>query len=364
MRRVFTPARGNSAIPSWAAQSTLNEWLTLPGDTRLTPVMTDVSPYDAAKINISSYSGACLHPTTGDFYVIGGGHADYAGNDVYRLTVMSEAPAWTKLRGPTPAAYFPNSSTPGTAYYAEEPDGKARPASRHTWWSLHIDAVREKLFMITAGAVWGTGNETFATVDTFDLTTNDYDPAGTWASAPFVQAGMLCVMDARGDVWISGSSGDATIAKWTRSSATWATQGTQQVYDRHGSFCYDSLRDRVVKLPETGVNGRHWPCSGAFSVTYFTMTGDITVSSSGTLVYEPVLDRYLLAPDSPGASVTLYSIHPTTWVATAYSTTGTAPITGGAGRGNMNRRICYHPQLGGLLVQPEADDYLHFLRTH
>jgi hypothetical protein len=244
VNRIFAPSRVNTDfVPSWASGATVAQWTTLPGDTRLTSIM-EAQDAPVPNVMISSYSGMALHPETGAAYVAGGGHDDGQMNEVHKFNVLSETPQWSQLGTRTPYSQIQHKyqdGVPGPAYYLD-----GRPASRHTWWSMHVIPERNRLMFFTAGAVWGTGNESYPTVDGFRLDTNDWDPEDTFADAPFVQAGLLCARDAAGNVWISRSNGSGDIAKWTQSTATWATVGGQYVYDRHGGFCYDSLRDRIV----------------------------------------------------------------------------------------------------------------------
>lgn len=320
--------------------------------------MTSPSP-GGNKAFITSYCGAALHPDTADLYVIGGGHADYAGNDVYKLNLNSETPTWTMLRAPSPSSAIQadnqSATVPGYAYYL---DGS--PTSRHTWENIKVVPERNRVFLFTAGAVWGNGNGTFPVVDAFNLATNSYDASGTYASAPLAQAGMMTVRDGAGNVWISTNG--SNIYKWTQATATWQFMGSANVYDRHGGALYDSLRDRVVKLPDTQSQGRYWSATGALGLTYFSMTGAITSAASATAVYEPVLDRYLLFPKGTTA---VYSVHPTTFVSSLVTTTGTAySLPGTDGEQTMGGRISYVSQLGGVVVVPSASLPIKFIRTH
>src|SRR5690606_10492391 len=107
-----------------------------------------------------------------------GGHADYAGNEVYEIDLSVDAPAWKILRQPTPMKFVvPSNASKGVFndYYLD-----GRPSSTHTYYALNYLATRKAIFKFGAGSVWGTGNEKNWKTDAFSLVNNDWQPAGSW----------------------------------------------------------------------------------------------------------------------------------------------------------------------------------------
>ena len=353
--RVFQFTVQASGSPAWS-QTTINQWTSL-ASTQLTAVMTDTEPFSTNKNFITSYSGAALDETALHLYVIGGGHADSANNGCYRLKLGQATPAWERVRGPTPQAQIQGAATAEQNAYKYYLDG--RPTSRHTYYNLQVQPTLTRIFMYGGGAIWGNGGALTPHTDTFNITTSDYDSAGSWPDNPIAYNGpTLCVKDSAGDVWLA-HPGTGQVYKWSLATQTYALAGTANVYNTDTPACYDSLRDRIVRFPK-GVQGQYWNRAGAFSVTSFSFSGGLT-SASGHAVYEPTLDRYLYL--SHGSNV-LWSIHPTTWAATQVSTTGTPWTPAGDGTSNYYGRFCYVPSLGGVIVVPNGNSNVYWMRTH
>ena len=280
-------------MPAWA-NGPVDEWVSIP-NTQLLAAMTDPNP-GGSKAFITSYCGAALHPDTLDLYVIGGGHASYAGNEAYKLVLDSEQPTWVKLSSPTsgqlydPIAFAADPK--GFPYYLD-----GRPSARHTWDAIHVIPERNAVCLFGAGAVWGNGNGGFPNVDAWDIGTRDYVARGAFRDCPFQTAGMLCVKDAEGNVSIQEQSGSAAIYKWTIPDEC-EVKANGGVHN-YATACYDSLRNRVVRFPDNRnapINGRYWSCSGPVVPTSFMFSSAPTGSWQGYVRHDPFLDRYLFLP--------------------------------------------------------------------
>jgi hypothetical protein len=342
--------------------TTVNQWVQLSGTT-LTSVMTDAEPFSLPKRYISSYSGGSLDPTNSDLYVIGGGHADNANNGVYRLRLNQSAPSWTKLRGPTQpvsgsmwaSGEISSTSTVGYAYYHD-----GRPCSRHTYNQVHAQPTLNKVFLHGGQAIWGNGNGSTNATDAFNVATGDYDATGTHPSAMSYGQALIGVRDSNGDVWFQ-NNGNGQVTKWTLATQAYSFVGSGSVYEQETPACYDSTRNRIVRLPARNSQGAYWNRTGAFSETRFSFSSGLTNAfNGGYAVYDPINDRYLLLPIE---SSVIWSVHPTTWAATVLATTGTPWTAGNAGINRYYGRFAYVPQFGGVIVQPSADVNCYWMKT-
>jgi hypothetical protein len=197
-----------------------------------------------SKEYVTAYSGACVKDNGSEVFLAGGGHADYAGNEVYTLRLQNDAPRWVRRNNPTPVVG--PSSHIGTPYYSD-----GRPTSRHTYWHLQFVNARNRMFYIGGAAIWGNGNGLTSAVDAFNPDTNDYEPARTYASLPtspsyavYVAQGVA--KDANENVWLQNPGGG--LYRWDQVTATTSLVAIRSVYEIDTAFCVDPVRNRMVRF--------------------------------------------------------------------------------------------------------------------
>lgn len=105
---------------------------------------------------ISEWSGAALDTKRSRLILFGGGHADYAGNELYAFDVNKLA--WERMTDP-----FPN---PKDDDSDENEDGT--PQSRHSYGGLAYLGHRDRFFAL-GGSVYRSGHGACDRVWTFDL---------------------------------------------------------------------------------------------------------------------------------------------------------------------------------------------------
>jgi hypothetical protein len=114
LRRVRAPAPPQR--PAWRQAMAAFTWAEVPTSNTL----ASLNPKNNASINpaypgnpewgaghaavITAWCGGCLDEATDDFWIpLGGGHADYAGNEPYKLNLRHDTPTWTMVRPPSGA---------------------------------------------------------------------------------------------------------------------------------------------------------------------------------------------------------------------------------------------------------------------
>ena len=131
-----------------------------------------------------------------------------------------------------------------------------RPASTHLYYGLTFVRAKQRIFKLSAGSVWGTGNESNSNVDGFDLTTNDWDPMGTWAPG-MPHGGAIDRPYAHHPLtddsytFFSGA-----FRKWTSATATWSSVAPRPSYGNNdivqgSSAAVDTLRTAFGITAET-----------------------------------------------------------------------------------------------------------------
>jgi hypothetical protein len=119
--------------PAWWTALAAGQWAAIAssgtiGGAAPSPAVADSETGQSAVI--SSWSGATVDQSNRRFILLAnGGHADYAGNEGYRLDLGNATPAWQRFIEPTPNANLTYNDNPAGPF-AVNSDGRAR--SMHT----------------------------------------------------------------------------------------------------------------------------------------------------------------------------------------------------------------------------------------
>jgi len=351
----------DGGIPSWRQGLAKWQWVELPGTAMTSRTVADpfTGAMTAPTARIDAWNGLAADRDTNRLYLAcAGGHADWAGNEVYELDLGAELPRWRILRDPTPGA----SIVMNQPYYLD-----GRPSSTHLYYALHFVRSRGRIFKLSAGSVWGDGNSNNNNVDAFALAAGDWDPSGTWAPAamtgnaidrPYAQ--QLDTDDVY--TFVAGS-----FRRWVAASATWETLAARPSYanddlvNASGSVV-DASRQRVVFLRNlyrvSQKQGLAITFSGGLSdVTFTGPAADRATDAAPGVSYLPGDDVYLLKT-SPGAE--LARIDPGTFAITDQPTTGGPPPDAVNG---IYTRWQYLPRLHGVAYLPSGASNVWFLAT-
>lgn len=328
--------------PAWRNALARWQWVQLSGTAAFSGVTPTTNPGGSYNGRLDAWNGFAAKGSS--VYIAGmGGHADYAGNEAYKLDLVAASPAWTILRQPTPAAQV----TLNTPYYAD-----GRPSSGHLYYSLY--AVGDELIRTDNGSEWGDGNHSDDECVAFSLTTNDWRANGTYPDSPAGPYAVARCIDPRdGTIYYAGLSAlhkrHPTTGAWTQ-LASWPENGTA-VYYRPGAV--DTTRNRVLFFGNAYIpsNGGLLYDVAANTMTSIVFSGTgmaaVIAASGNSSWYDAVIDRFIVKNTS-GASV--YTVHPTTFECVALATTGGGSIAN-AVNGVFNKFV-YVPSMGGYYYQP------------
>ncbi|MGH8260218.1 MAG: hypothetical protein ACREUG_11060, partial [Steroidobacteraceae bacterium] len=118
--------------PAWWTALPAGQWAAIASVGTLGAVAPpNVSDSDTGqRAVISAWGGATVDQASRRLIILAnGGHADYAGNEGYRLDLGSETPAWQRFVDPTPNANLAYNDSPSGSF-ALNADG--RPRAMHT----------------------------------------------------------------------------------------------------------------------------------------------------------------------------------------------------------------------------------------
>jgi hypothetical protein len=235
------PASGSPQADHPAVKMPANSWLEVP-NTKMQTVAPSQAKFPKtwgvcgpASV-VSAWSGGALDSKRSRLVLWGGGHADYAGNEVYVFDINKLA--WERLTDPFP-----------TPVKDQEVNADGTPNSRHTYGTLAYIAHADRFFGV-GGSLYGVG---FAKCDltwTFDFDTKKWEnrnPSGngiqgvnsTCAYDPATKKVWFCFPDGGG--WAHLASYDYDAKKWTEQS----TGGADLAY---GGCAVDTKRGLLVVM--------------------------------------------------------------------------------------------------------------------
>jgi len=271
------------------------QWLQIPGSNipllsqaRYNEILasTGSAPFwgNGAKAVITAWNSAAYDPVGHRFFVMGGGHTDYGGNEVYAYDL--DTLEWTRLTDPAPLTVQDGGQW--------RPDGS--PAAPHTYDGLVWNPVTETLWLTTTAYSYAPTGYYFPTEKAFW----EFDPetlswtahAQTVGSMPFASSAWLegryqiLVLDASGTVALINSDGSVV-------------RGSGGQPRDLGSAEYDPVRDVVYELGRTGIRAIDVADDGHVTSTVVArfdrdMAATFNFAEAG-MAYHPGLDAFLIS---------------------------------------------------------------------
>lgn len=339
----------STSLPAWVP-STIGQWVQISTSNTITSVHP--SPVPAGNTGPSSVVdtwGCIATSIDGDVYMWGGGHNDYAGNEVYRLRLNQATPVWQRLTTPS------SSVATNVKYYS---DGK--PSARHTYQALWFAG--GKLKSLGGQYVYGDATVSPSNTDLFDPTT------GAWTTQVNNNGGgwYACGDHATGVIYAAGVSGNYSSTTYARLDASnvWTTLGSgSSSGTAFGGSAFDSARSRIYRIGDYDGNKPvvYWTVGGG--ETNPALTGSAATAFDNATSY-PGVD-YDAGTDciymkAATASQTVYRLNCSTLVCDALTTSGVTP---GAASNGVNGRFKYVPNLKGFIYIPSWGN-AYFLRTN
>lgn len=176
-RTFIIPVTAASGAPAWFTSLVEKRWTAIPGINTLNAVSSGASlGFGGTFTDMTwAWTGGCVDQTRGELlFVANGGHANWAGNDVYACSIRSASPQWYRLTDPSPSSVITpvpcqsGSSTVSTSnlpagqghdpvgYAAMYLDGRMRAV--HGWHTVQF--ANGKAWYPTQASPAGVGNST------------------------------------------------------------------------------------------------------------------------------------------------------------------------------------------------------------
>lgn len=353
MRYVAPPV----VLPVWRQGQAVGEWREISG-TALSSVAPSPTPAGntGPSSKVDAWCSFALDTRSNKLYsAAGGGHLDYAGNEVDVLDLSQDSPAWSELRAPTAAGSVVSNS----AYYSD-----GRPSARHTYYGVVVCEQNDEL-LVFGGNMYGSSGALTDDVAAFDLLTSDWKADGTRPNMPAgvttLQGHATCVDPSTGDVYVIANE---MIQRWTRSTNTWSERVSQYdaPYGYEAMSAFDSTRNRILVIGGAADVTELYTLSGD-AMSLPTLTGSaasIDTQGGAGMQYVAAIDKYLVR--LAGSGGTVYQVDASSWDVSTFTTSGGASVPA-TSNGPYNKFL-YVPALSGCVYVPSYTGNAWFLRVH
>lgn len=384
--------------PAWLASQSVGTWVEVPA----TNTIKDIDPSGSATYNpvypsapewgggtslrniMSAWCSGAMNPATGDIYAWGGGHADYGGNEPYKLNVYSSAPTWQMLHPPSGSIGFPItdgalSSDPAiiaasaTGLYS---DGRPRPT--HTYNSI-LYVPGKGLSVMDLFYVYPHVNGPQKAYR-FNEGSNDWQLLCDYTALSGANSagGGTCYDSFRNCVWILGG-GAFNMVKVDCATGIATRHGTIDNHAQSPLLHYDSELD-LVYIVSTSNSGGWLDYPSRMSVfDPSTNLFHVTPSYTGSLPESLAITSHAVGWDQESKRLLLWNYggtrtligtlarpsnpRTTAWTAGTLTLSGSNAVTPSAPQVNGTfQRFNYVPKLGGCLLINAYDQKPYFFK--
>jgi len=219
----MTPAQVVAAIAALRP----GEWFEIPA-TKLRTVAPNPMPDGYFPYLVEAWSGGAYDTKRDRLVVWGGGHGDYAGNEVYAFDLKTFV--WTRITDPSA---YPSDDRFNKRHANVHPDGA--PISRHTYDSIEYVPSRDAMLVAGGSTLWSEASWADPDSHLFDFAALRWSRS---TACPVTSVAIVAAHDAQsGRVYAYGSGGATKFAYWDSTSGAWSTLSSAWVgwpNDGHG----------------------------------------------------------------------------------------------------------------------------------
>ncbi|HNP37824.1 MAG TPA: hypothetical protein PKK10_18430 [Woeseiaceae bacterium] len=325
----------------------VGHWYEIPGSKLEAAFPTPTPPgITGPRSVMDAWSGGAYDSVRDRLIVWGGGHCDYAGNEIYVFDI--ETSVWTRLTEPS------TQIVEGVSHY---PDGL--PSSRHTYDSLSFLPGTGEFVSVAEGGYFcqKDGNYERAT-DIFNFTLNRWDRGANFPDIGSSTGSVSAYDPVTGHVWVHGSYGNGRLAEYDPAKNKWKIHGDSIYLSIDGVAAIDSKRHQMIVVGGWGESnillvwnldrpgrGHSEPKSKGERV--------LETRQAIGLAYDPVADLYV---GWDGGS-DVYTLDPDGWVWSRVSPAGSNTVQGPEKNANGTYgRFQYIPSKNAYIVVSRTDE--------
>lgn len=370
--------------PAWLEPAAVHEWVAVPNSTIQGSPAWQAMPTPGFWGNqlgfVNAENGTGLNEENSEVWLFGGGHSDYAGNELASIVLSADSPVW-QLRCSRSAAAAMKAYGSGGGDPARNTDGK--PNSRHSYSGTHF--IRKlNQYLAIDGYTWDSANNRPMEPAVFDVASGAWTSAGTWSAPPGSDSssspGIYAKHPTTEDIYYGAGGGyklfklDTTTKAWTT-----VTSAIGTYFPGTDVQAIDSARNGLTVLSTRAGAGLTNTVFFRIDLTTGAKT-DLTMQAGadwtefqglstnhGGLHYAPELDCFFYYFGGTGQGGTVWKItnvSGNTWAMQKLTMTGvTVPAGSGVANGNILSRFRYLPGLRAVMALPAANSPIYVAKV-
>jgi chitodextrinase len=351
-----SPPPPPAVLPAWASGLAIGQWTQIPNTALSSVDPSPVPPGNSGPASkIIAWTSLVVDIRNSKLYSIaGGGHADYAGNEVDMLDLEVDQPSWTQVLAPTPTGQLTNCAS----YYSD-----TRPAARHSYYGVILNEFEDRI-MLLGGVFWCTSGGFHSAISSYNIGANTYSPPTAHPNMDTSLANGVAGIGrnpTNGDIYVAFNF---NLGRWTRSTNTFAllSPSGSPAAGNGAGVAYDTTRNVIYFLGGAGATHVYTPTANSW--TRVTVSGpnsaDVLAANAHAMAYVAAMDSYLVRLGTAGGTV--YQINAASFQATTFPTTNGTGVPGTV-NGPYNKFL-YVPRLNGAIYVPDYNGNAWFLRLH
>lgn len=276
-------------------------WYEVP-NSRLEAVFPNPPPRGNTGPNsvMDAWSGGAFDSQRDRLIVWGGGHQDYAGNEIYAFDV--NALSWTRVTEPTPS----NQIIQNAARYAD-----GRPSARHTYNYLQYSPEIDALVSLGLGGAYGGSAITGNAVDAFNFGTGRWEVKTSKPTNGSMFDSISAYDPISGKLYHHGAL-DGRLTAYDPLTNKWEGPFGSHFIEAGMTAAIDPVRRIMVATGGANNEVAVWDLKNpALDPKVVDTSGDATLQTATApgFVYDPVCDRFV----GWNGGVSIYALNPDTW---------------------------------------------------
>jgi hypothetical protein len=297
---------------------------------------------------MEAWSGGAYDTQRDRLIIWGGGHGDYAGNEIYVFDVRTLR--WQRLTEPSRNV----SGNESSCWYSD-----GLPKSRHTYDQLEYMPTVDRFIAVGCSSPYPQSH-TYEDVVAFNFNTNTWS---TLASSSATDYGALTATDPNtGHVWFHGAGSAGFLREYNPQTNVWTRRGASGTWiDYEMTASLDPIKRRFVVVGLRRFVVFNMDGGTSASPTEVSTSGPRTAQNfeSPGFEWDPVIRKFVAW--GSGASVYTIDLDSNTWTQVAPAATNTVTPTAPTVQGTFGRWR-YMPTYNAYILVNEINQNVYFYK--
>jgi hypothetical protein len=296
-----------------------------------------------------AWSGGAFDTVRDRLIVWGGGHGDYAGNELYVFDLNNLE--WSRLTDPS----APSGGSDSSGVY-----GDGRPRSTHTYNCLSFASKTGKFYYMGLGATWPNGNHSHR-AGAFDFGSNEWQSLAEKPKIGLNRSNVTAYDSQAGLIWVHAGD-ERQMMSYDPVADSWRTYGSWPQWPPLALYATAAISPQDRQMVAVG-NGQFlvWDLQDPTSVEMPDVQGGAAIVNGQApgFVFDNAIGKYV----GWKGGVNVYTLDPNTlaWATIAPAETNAVVPTNPPGQGTYGR-FQYSPSRNVFVAVNSIDQDVYIYR--